>query len=84
MRKYKSPFSGKTEYLYEVGDQVMIVRKDIFHLKDVKGKQRWGTIVHIDGGYIYVRPAYKRWEIELYDCEIKPRFKHLAKLLNAN
>ena len=57
---------------YKVGDKVQIIRQDIFHLKDITGKRRWGTITQIDGAYIYVRPRYKRWEVELYDCEIAP------------
>ena len=65
-------FNNRTYTQYEVGDKVQIIRQDIFHLKDVTGKRRWGTITQIDGAYIYVRPRYKRWEIELYDCEIAP------------
>ena len=71
MRRYHFK-NGREVVRYEVGDKVKITRKDIFHLKNVKGKNRWGRITDIDGEYIMVKPRYKRWEIELYRCEIEP------------
>lgn len=29
------------------------------------------TIKSIDGEYIYVKPRYKRYEVELYRCELE-------------
>lgn len=55
----------------KVGDKVAIVRQDIFALNDVQGDKRVGTIKSIDGAYIMVKPRYRRWEIELYGCEIQ-------------
>lgn len=55
----------------QIGDRVEILRKDIFHLNGVEGWDRWGTVTDIDGFYITVRPKRKRWEIELYDNEVK-------------
>jgi len=53
----------------KVGDKVNILRKDIFALKHRKNRN--GFITHIDGGYVYVRPTWCKWVIELYQHEIK-------------
>lgn len=54
---------------FKVGDKVRILRMDIFHLKHRKNRN--GIITEIDGEYIYVRPMWCRWTIELYRHEIK-------------
>lgn len=54
---------------FRAGDKVEILRKDIFHLKHRKNRN--GIITYINGSYIYVRPMWCRWEIELYECEIR-------------
>lgn len=32
---------------------------------------QYGTIVSINGGYIMVKPKYRKWEIECYENELK-------------
>ena len=61
----------KLEKRYKKGDKITILRKDIFHLKHRKNRN--GVIKKIDGEYIYVRPTWCKWIIELYRNEIKPR-----------
>ena len=34
-------------------------------------RRQYGTIISIDGAYIYVRPKNRRWEVECYECELK-------------
>ena len=53
----------------KIGDKVKILRKDIFHLKDVENPT--GTVTNVNGSYITVRPRYKRWVIELYPNEVE-------------
>ena len=55
--------------MFKKGNRVKILRKDIFHLKHRRNRN--GTITRVDGGYIYVRPTYVKWEIELYATEIE-------------
>jgi hypothetical protein len=60
----------------KVGARVMIKERGARKAMDnhsSRGKRKCykGTITHIDGGYIYVRPHWTNWELELYDCEIK-------------
>ena len=34
-------------------------------------KNKNGIITGVNGYYIYVRPMYCKWEVELYPCEIE-------------
>lgn len=55
-----------------VGDKVQILQsKFITGLKHRKKHPVLGTVVSIDGAYIYVRPYRCTWEIEAYDCELR-------------
>ena len=54
----------------KIGDRVLIDRTDIFQLKHRMDKPIYGIIERIDGGYIYVRPMWCKWSIELYESEI--------------
>lgn len=40
-----------------------------FPIKDRKNKN--GIVTGRNGGYIYVRPMWCKWETELYDCELR-------------
>ena len=53
---------------FNKGDKVGIVGNIPFHIKHRK-KAR-GVITKIDGEYIYVRPLWCKWVVELYSCEI--------------
>lgn len=55
--------------MFKVGDKVIILRQDVFVLRNRKVKK--GVVQRIDGEYIYVRPSYLKWELELYANEIK-------------
>jgi len=56
----------------ETGDRVEILRKDIFYLKHrIKKGKVYGIITDIDGAYITVKPAWCKWEVELYPNEIR-------------
>lgn len=55
---------------HNVGDKVIILRKDIHHLKKRK-RPVYGIITDIDGSLILVRPIHCTWEIELYPNEIE-------------
>jgi len=56
----------------KVGQRVEIIRQDIFHLRHRLSKGKvYGFITDIDGQYILVRPAWCKWEIELYPCELR-------------
>jgi len=54
----------------EAGNKVDILRKDIRPLEHRQYPVR-GTVTHVDGLYIYVRPSWCSWEIELYSWEVK-------------
>lgn len=55
----------------KVRDKVEILRKDIFHLQHRKNRNSIGTITHINGACILVRPMGCKWEIELYPNEVE-------------
>ncbi len=50
------------------GDRVRITA-DIFHLRHRKNRN--GRVIRRNGGYIYVRPMWCSWEVELYDNELQ-------------
>jgi hypothetical protein len=52
------------------GDKVEIIGNIPFHLKD-SPRPLLGTVVHVDGAYIDVRPRYKRWIAEFYPNELR-------------
>jgi hypothetical protein len=55
---------------YKKGEKVRILRQDISALKHRKNRN--GVVRYTNGvNLIYVRPAYCKWEIELYPCEIE-------------
>lgn len=54
--------------MYKVGDEVVILGKDIKDLITTLG-----AITNIDGDYILVKLDHSRREIELYPNEIRPR-----------
>lgn len=54
----------------KIGSRVRITRKDIPKVIRIR-KNPTGTITHIDGAYISVRPTGEHWEIELYPNEIQ-------------
>jgi len=56
--------------VFNIGDKVEILRKDIFHLKNVK-RPIYGFVQNVDGDYIDVMPEGVDWIIELYPNEIK-------------
>jgi hypothetical protein len=69
-------YKGEEKFNYEVGDKVKILRQDIYHLQNVQGEKRWGTITEVITADVYiVRPRYCRWETELYYGEIEPHKK---------
>jgi hypothetical protein len=55
----------------QVGSKVSILRTDISALKH--RKNRSGTVIHIDGSYISVRPNWCKWEVELYPNELQAK-----------
>ena len=54
--------------IFKVGQKVGIVGNIPFPLKHRK-KTR-GIVTKKDGDYIYVRPLWCKWEVELYACEL--------------
>lgn len=48
---------------FKKGDRVEIVGNIPFTLKD-KPRPLLGRVTHVDGGYIYVKPLWQRWEGE--------------------
>jgi len=53
------------------GDRVKILEAPhISGLKHRKGPV-YGRVTKIDGGYIYVRPSWCAWDVELYENEIE-------------
>jgi len=54
---------------FKVGDRVKIIGNIPYHLR--KRSVVIGRIISIDGGYIYVRPNWCKWEVELYESEIR-------------
>lgn len=59
----------KRSHIFKVGDKVEIIGNIPFHLKDAP-RPLLGTVVHVDGGYIDVRPKNRRWIAEFYPREI--------------
>lgn len=53
-----------------VGDRVEILRRDIKVLEHRAGTWR-GRVTAIDGAYVYVRPSWCTWSIELYQNEVR-------------
>ena len=53
------------------GDKVEILRKDIKGLNPSKGTHIKGTVTHVNGGYILVKPDGRKWETELYPEELR-------------
>ncbi len=53
----------------QVGAKVSILRTDISALKHRKNRN--GTITHINGAHILVRPNWCKWEISLYPNELQ-------------
>ena len=49
-------------------------------------RSQYGTITHIDGSLILVRPKYRRWETECYPEELKyitkNSFKEISNYTN--
>jgi len=62
----------------KIDDRVQILRKDIRDLEHRK-KPVYGRITGVNGQYVYVKPLWCRWEIELYPNEIKSVSSHGAK-----
>jgi hypothetical protein len=58
------------ETQFKKGDKVEIVGNIPFPLKGAP-RPLLGTVVHVDGFYIDVRPRYKRWIAEFYGNELK-------------
>jgi hypothetical protein len=36
-----------------------------------KSYPQYGRVTDIDGGYIYVKPKYRKWVTECYSCELR-------------
>lgn len=53
----------------KVGDKVLILRTDIFALRNRKNRN--GIITSINGQYISVKPTWCKYKLELYPNEIK-------------
>lgn len=59
---------------YEVGDRVEILPQGFLAMikhRFAKGKV-FGFITNVNGEYHMVRPAWCKWEAELYRNEIRP------------
>ena len=52
----------------KVGDRVRI-KPEIFYLKHRKNHN--GIVQYINGSYIFVRPMWCSWEVELYPNELE-------------
>lgn len=52
------------------GDIVEIVGNIPFQLLN-KPKPLLGKVTHVNGFYIYVKPKFQRYEVELYPYELK-------------
>ena len=62
------------EILICVADLQPLIYDDKFELGQPFVKKtcpQYGKVVGIDGGYIMVRPKYRRWEVECYDFELR-------------
>lgn len=55
---------------FRKGDKVEIVGNIPFHLKKIP-RPLLGTVTHVNGGYILVKPRYKKWEAEFYSNELR-------------
>lgn len=74
---------------FNVGERVLIKRKDIYHLRDrLKRGNVYGKITEMSGYCVMVRPSWCKWEIELYLNEIgkvrAKRKKVITKNTNNN
>ena len=52
------------------GNRVQILRRDIKSLEH-RTRPVYGRITKIDGEYVYVKPSWCNWEIELYRSEVQ-------------
>lgn len=55
---------------FRKGDRVKIVGNIPFQLKK-SPRPLLGTVVHVDGAYVLVRPRYKRYTIDFLDNEVR-------------
>lgn len=55
---------------FKVGDKVEIVG-NLGKEFDDKPRPILGTVTHVDGFYVHVRPRYQRWEGEWYANELR-------------
>lgn len=54
-----------------IGMRVQIIRQDIAYLRHrLTRNSVYGFITRVDGEYVYVRPTWCKWEIELYRNEL--------------
>ena len=63
--------SDPSKWIHE-GDRVRILQSK--HLSGLKHRPNHpviGRVIRRNGGYIYVKPNWCHWEIELYDCELE-------------
>ena len=51
------------------GNRVQILRRDIKSLEH-RTRPVYGRITKVDGEYVYVKPSWCNWTIELYRSEI--------------
>ncbi len=68
----------KPRYLKK-GDRVLIY--DARHMSCFRNRQLpiYGRVKRINGGYIYVRPSWCKWDMEVYYNEIRVADKPLPK-----
>ena len=62
---FKSLTAPQQKHTLKKGDCVKIKN----YSKELNGKL--GFVVHIDGGYILVRPRWSKHEVDLLDCEVE-------------
>ena len=69
MRKIATPnvrkLKGKIRHYPKIGDRVRIKG---YH-PDYNGMT--ARVINVDGSYILVRPSWKRYEVDLLDCEVE-------------
>lgn len=53
----------------KVGARVKI--KNILAPVRHRAGKLYGVVTHINGGYIYVRPMWCKWEAQCYPCELE-------------
>ncbi len=54
----------------KAGDKVEITGNIPFPLKG-KSRPILGTVIDVDGAYVFVKPRYRKWVVELLENEVR-------------